>query len=268
MSCKLMIDDILHTELEFAIYFYSNEAMSDLIYILDTLVDKDGRILIENIDDDVAPLEENERELYDKIDFDVNQYRQDIGTAMLPHNEDKVQLLMHRWRYPSLSIHGIEIGHFKPSIKAVIPHKVIGKFSLRIVPNQTPEKVYQIVCDHINAKWAERETTNTIKIFLADGSKAFVEEPNHPHYEAAKRATMHVYGIEPDMIRSGSSVSVTLTLQDVTGKCVVLLPIGADDDGAHSQNEKINVRNYIEGVSCSRTARAERIIIIKISILD
>jgi len=29
----------------------------------------------------------------------------------------------------------------------------------------------------------------------------------------------------------------------------MLLPMGAGDDSAHSQNEKIDVRNYIEGVS-------------------
>ena len=37
-------------------------------------------------------------------------------------------------------------------------------------------------------------------------------------------------------------------LQEMTGKSVILLPVGAGDDGAHSQNEKIDVRNYIEGV--------------------
>jgi len=35
----------------------------------------------------------------------------------------------------------------------------------------------------------------------------------------------------------------------VTGKNVLLLPMGSGDDGAHSQNEKIELRNYIEGVS-------------------
>ena len=33
----------------------------------------------------------------------------------------------------------------------------------------------------------------------------------------------------------------------MTGKNVLLLPMGSSDDGAHSQNEKIDVRNYIEG---------------------
>ena len=73
-----------------------------------------------------------------------------------------------------------------------------------------------------------------------------------------------VYGVEPDLTREGGSIPVTLTLQEATGlywvtwpqvrvicvflgKNVILLPMGASDDGAHSQNEKIDIRNYIEG---------------------
>lgn len=40
---------------------------------------------------------------------------------------------------------------------------------------------------------------------------------------------------------------MTLTFQEATGKNVMLLPMGSSDDGAHSQNEKIDTRNYIEG---------------------
>ena len=58
-----------------------------------------------------------------------------------------------------------------------------------------------------------------------------------------------MFGIEPDLTRDGCSIPVTLTFQNLTGKNVMLLPIGACDDGAHSQNEKINKLNYIRGVS-------------------
>ncbi len=58
-----------------------------------------------------------------------------------------------------------------------------------------------------------------------------------------------VFGVDPDLTREGGSIPVTLTLQDATGKNTMLLPIGACDDGAHSQNEKIDRYNYIEGVS-------------------
>ncbi|KAM7433071.1 Metallopeptidase M20 [Porites harrisoni] len=49
------------------------------------------------------------------------------------------------------------------------------------------------------------------------------------------------------MTRYGCSISVTLALQNALQKNIVLLPIGACDDGAHSQNEKINSVNYVQG---------------------
>lgn len=58
-----------------------------------------------------------------------------------------------------------------------------------------------------------------------------------------------VYGVEPDMIREGGSIPVTLTFEETLGKNVMLLSLGCADDGAHSQNEKMDIRNYIEGVS-------------------
>jgi len=50
------------------------------------------------------------------------------------------------------------------------------------------------------------------------------------------------------LTREGGSIPVALTLEELTGKNVMLLPIGACDDNAHSQNEKINRCNYIKGV--------------------
>ena len=117
------------------------EAMTDLVYLLGTLVDMNGRIQIPGVYNEVAPLLANENEIYSKIEFDVNAYREDIQANKLLHKEDKTQLLMHRWRYPSLSIHGIEGAFYEPGQKTVIPRKVIGKFSIRIVPDQTPEQI-------------------------------------------------------------------------------------------------------------------------------
>lgn len=83
---------------------------------------------------------------------------------------------------------------------------------------------------------------------MCHGGKPWTEDPEHPHYQAGKLATQYVYGTEPDMTREGGSIPVTLTFQKATGKNVILLPVGAGDDGAHSQNEKLDVRNYIGGV--------------------
>ncbi|XP_037922919.1 cytosolic non-specific dipeptidase-like [Hermetia illucens] len=125
---------------------------------------------------------------------------------------------MHRWRYPSLSIHGIEGAFYEPGQKTVIPRKVTGKFSIRIVPNQTPEQVEKCVVNYLNKKWEKRGSPNKMKVFMAgEGGKSWTEDPKHPHYTAARNATKHVYKVYPDMTREGGSIPVTLTLQEAKG---------------------------------------------------
>ncbi|CAH2013325.1 unnamed protein product [Acanthoscelides obtectus] len=223
-----------------------HEAMNDLVHLLSQLLDKNGKILIPGLFNEVAPLTETEKTLYPKIEFNVEEYRQNIGAKKLLL-DTKEDILMHRWRYPALSLHGIEGAFSDPGQKTVIPRKVIGKFSIRIVPNQEPEQIEKYVVDYVQKKFAELGSPNQMKVQMVHGGPTWSEDPTHPHYQAGVKATKHVYGVEPDMSREGGSIPVTLTLQKATGKNVLLLPVGAGDDGAHSQNEKIDIRNYIQG---------------------
>lgn len=224
-----------------------HEAMTDLIALMGQLVDNTGRILIPGIYKDVAPMLPNENELYEKITFDVEAFRNDLGAPGKLLHPTKAKLLQHRWRFPSLSLHGIEGAFSEPGQKTVIPRKVIGKFSIRAVPNQDPAKIEKQVVEYLTKKFAELESPNNMKCYMAHGGRPWTENPHHEHYQAAARATKHVYKVEPDMTREGGSIPVTLTFQEVTGKNVLLLPVGCGDDGAHSQNEKLDIRNYIEG---------------------
>lgn len=72
-----------------------------------------------------------------------------------------LKLLMARGRHPTLSIHGIEGAFHEPGDITVIPRKVIGKFSIRIVPNQTPAEVSRLVIKHVNDRWAQRGSQNS-----------------------------------------------------------------------------------------------------------
>jgi Cys-Gly metallodipeptidase DUG1 len=47
---------------------------------------------------------------------------------------------------------------------------------------------------------------------------------------------------------AASSIPVTLTFEQATGKNVLLLPMGSSTDAAHSINEKLDKKNYIEGI--------------------
>jgi hypothetical protein len=64
--------------------------VTDIVHLLNTLVDKDGKILVTGLYDDVAELTPKEAALYDSIEFDVTEYKESVGTQKLLHKEDKV----------------------------------------------------------------------------------------------------------------------------------------------------------------------------------
>lgn len=63
----------------------------------------------------------------------------------------QVDVLAHRWRYPTVSIHGIEGAFSDPGTKTVIPAKVTAKFSIRQVPNMDPAMVKKQVNQDVNS---------------------------------------------------------------------------------------------------------------------
>ncbi|KAF7460287.1 Hypothetical predicted protein [Marmota monax] len=79
------------------------------------------------------------------------------------------------------------------------------------------------------------------------GLQPWIANINDMQYLAAKRAISRVFGTEPDMMRDGSTIPIAKMIQDLIQKSVMMLPLGAVDDGERSQNEKINRWNYIEG---------------------
>jgi len=106
---------------------------------------------------------------------------------------------------------------------------------------------------HIDEQVKKLGTPNKVWLTNVSGAEAGLGEawygnPSGFLFEAGITATQKVYKQDPDMTREGGSIPVTLEFQNATKKPVILLPMGAADDGAHSQNEKLNVRNYIEGV--------------------
>lgn len=66
--------------------------MPDLLYVLNQLVDVKGNILIPGINEGVEPLSQKEKELYEKIQFDVDSYMNEIG-ASTPLKETKVFII-------------------------------------------------------------------------------------------------------------------------------------------------------------------------------
>lgn len=224
----------------------AQEPMTDLVRIMASLVDTNGKILISGISEQVAPMTEEERGLYGSIAYSMNDLYESLGSKTSIY-EDKEPTLMARWRYPSLSLHGIEGAFSGSGAKTVIPAKVIGKFSIRTVPNMEIPKVNKAVEDHVNSVFASLKSKNSCKVVAEHTGNWWVASPNHWNFTAAAKAVEHVWGVKPDLTREGGSIPVSLTFEDNLKKNVLLLPMGSSTDAAHSINEKLDRRNYIEG---------------------
>jgi len=224
----------------------AQEPMTDLVRVLGSLVDTDGKIQIPGINEMVAPLSEEEKSLYGNISFTMDNLHESLGSTTSIH-ATKEPTLMARWRYPSLSIHGVEGAFSAPGAKTVIPAKVTGKFSIRTVPDMQSAQVDACVYKHIDTTFHKLGSKNTCKATLQHAGNWWVASPRHWNFSAAGKAVERVFGVKPDLTREGGSIPVTLTFEQATGKNVLLLPMGSSTDAAHSVNEKLDRRNYIEG---------------------
>jgi len=152
-----------------------HEGMTDLIALLNTLVESGtGKILVDGIMDDVTKVTPEEEKSYETIDFDMESYIDDCkvrGVSDTLLHKDKTALLMARWRFPSLSIHGIQGAFADPGAKTVIPAKCIGKFSMRLVPNQRPEKIEKLVKDHLMKEFEKLNSPNKVEVKMLHGAK-------------------------------------------------------------------------------------------------
>jgi Cys-Gly metallodipeptidase DUG1 len=165
-------------------------------------VDTRGKILIPGLDELVAPLTDDEKGLYSEIAFTMDNLYEALGSQSSIH-PDKESTLMARWRYPSLSIHGIEGAFSQPGAKTVIPAKVIGKFSIRTVPNMESEDVDRLVYKYVNEQFAKLKSKNKMNVYLQHTGKWWVASPKHWNFTAAGKAVERVWGVKPDLTREG-----------------------------------------------------------------
>ncbi|KAJ2785229.1 hypothetical protein H4R18_000680 [Coemansia javaensis] len=224
-----------------------HEPMVDLVQLLASLVDSKGRIQVAGIYDQVAPVEAAEERTYDALDFNHAALVGDLKSDVVIHADER-DTLKHRWRFPTLSIHGVEGAFHASGDKTVIPARVRGKFSIRTVPNMEPAAVAAAVTKHLEKEFSKLGSKNRMEMVETHAGRWWYSSPDHPNFVAAARATERVYGVKPDLTREGGSIPVTLTFEENLKRNVLLLPMGAADDGAHSTNEKIDRRNYIQGI--------------------
>lgn len=152
----------------------------------------------------MAKLTSEEEKLYKNIRFTLKDFTNAIGDERVPLYDNPTDILMHRWRYPSLSIHGIHGADSSEEPGTAIPTKVTGAFSIRTVPKMESDYVNTKVKDHLNKEFEKLESKCTINIQVSpEKTPYWWTNPNDPNFQAAADATEKVYGVKPDYTREG-----------------------------------------------------------------
>ena len=215
--------------------------------ILAAMVDRRGKILIPGFYDDVVPLTERERQQFAALPFDEAEYFAEIGVEGAT-GEEGYTALERRWARPTYDVCGLWGGYQGEGTKTVLPAKAGAKFSFRLVPNQSPEKITAAL-----RRWLPEITPPGVKVELLDyhGSPGVMVPLESRYVAAAARAIEQAFGRAPVYSREGGSIPIVTKFHEALHADVLLLGWGQDDDNTHSPNEKFSLADYHRGIKAS-----------------
>jgi acetylornithine deacetylase/succinyl-diaminopimelate desuccinylase-like protein len=218
-----------------------------LAQMIAQMKDRSGRIKIPNFYDDVKPLQEEERKAWASLPFNEKSYRKDFGIPKV-FGETGFSTLERTWARPTLEINGLLSGFTGEGAKTVLPAVAMAKISMRLVPDQDPNKIANLFEDFVK-KLAPK--TVDLKITRMQGGKPWMTSFDNAYVQAAGRAIERGFGRSPIFTREGGSIPVVSTFQEELGLPSVLFGVGLPDENAHAPNEKLDVSNFHNGIIAS-----------------
>jgi acetylornithine deacetylase/succinyl-diaminopimelate desuccinylase-like protein len=219
-------------------------ALHVLSGILARLHDADGRVAVPGFYDDVRPLSPAERAGYAALPFDEAAFRAEVGAPALT-GEAGYTVVERIWRRPTLELNGVYGGFQGAGTKTVIPCVAHAKISCRLVPDQDPDRIADLVAAHARRLCPP---TATLEVELQGGGHPAMTPRDHPAMQAAARAMAVAYGKEPVFAGMGGSIPVVPMLQRDLGAPVVLLGFGLNGEHFHAPNEFFTLSNFDRGL--------------------
>jgi acetylornithine deacetylase/succinyl-diaminopimelate desuccinylase-like protein len=216
-----------------------------LCEIIARLHDSNGRIAIPGLYERVRRLSAPERaELARNGSSDARILRD--ARAERAWGERGYSLYERTAIRPALTINGISGGYQGPGGKGIIPARASAKLSFRLVPDQDPRVVEQLVRRHI-ARIAPPTVRVGLRTYLA--SRPALLDRRHPAFHAAAQAYRRGFGAAPAFVRSGGSIPVVSMLQELLGIPTILMGFALPDDRMHAPNERFRLRQFFGGIA-------------------
>lgn len=207
-------------------------------------LDDEGRILIPGFYDEVLEVSAKEREMLAKAPFSLDEYKkaldieEEVGEIGFSTNE-------RTGIRPTFDVCGFWGGYTGEGAKTVLPSKAYAKISTRLVPNQKHDKIAELFINYFESIAPK---SVKVKVEYLHGGPSYVCPIDLPAYKAAEKAYTDVYGKTPVPFRSGGSIPIISTFEEILGIKSILMGFGLQSDAIHSPNENYPLEQFFNGI--------------------
>lgn len=212
--------------------------------IVARLHNPDGSVAVPGFYDDVLTLSDAERQQIQARDLTPQEWDKQVG-APQTWGEAGYSLAERTGARPTLEINGISGGYAGDGFKTVIPAQAKAKISCRLVANQNPDRIFELVRDYIL-----QIAPPTVHVeFETHGFGAPVQVPfDSPIVKALTRAFRLHWPQDVIFKRTGGSIPIVAILQNELGLPCVPLGFSLVDSGIHGPNEHYHIDLFHKGV--------------------
>ncbi|WP_377890893.1 dipeptidase [Alkalihalobacillus sp. R86527] len=219
-------------------------AVHSLVRLLDSLHDKEGNISVEGFYEGVPELTDALRKEVSEIPSDEETMKKELGLSAL-FGEEGFSFKERTGIRPTLEINGITGGYQGEGIKTIVPSEASGKISCRLVGDQNPQHIYELIDKHLEAN-CPAGTTLSVKQFIQ--AKPVALDSRNPMIQKAADAYEKVYGTRALFPKEGGSIPIVEVFARVLDAPVVLMGFGLPSENLHAPNEHFHLENFTQGI--------------------
>jgi len=225
-----------------------------LARLLATLHDSNGHIAVQGFYDDVAPLQQWERDAWKKLPIDPDSEMLEETGAPVLFGEAGFSTLERIWARPTAEINGMGSGYQGPGTKTVLPSHAMAKLTFRLVPNQNGAAIIDLVKKHL-----QKNLPPGVTVEMRSGHHGpwYLTDPHSKFGQAAQRALKKAFNKDTALIREGGSIPIVSDFRKIFGVETLLIGLALQDCRAHSPNENFPLENLEAGARMNQAVLRE-----------
>ncbi len=237
---------------------YGNYAPNPAIrlsQLIGSMKDEEGRVIIPGFYDGIS-LSPEVKKILAQVPDDEQNIKLKLGIAksdaVAPNYQESLQ-------YPSLNVRGMSSGWIGEERRTIVPASATAEIDIRLVIESAPERLIQLVRDHIASKgyYIVDDKPTGKERAQYDKICAFSYETSYLAFRTAfdsdigvwlDRALVKAFNQTPIKQRtSGGSIPISPFVNEL-GIPAVTCPTVNRDNNQHSPNENIRFGNYVDGI--------------------